>query len=894
MSDPCNKNTKPMNKIPYKHLALCAAALAMAALSPVTARAANILVNPGFEANSGNNIPQGWTYFKPPDGGYGSYWIDNAGNRQHSGALYYKEWGIYWDANRTNIAGIYQQFNSAPSSVYQASGWFFTVTGDSMGPNNYAWVEVAFLNSSSNLLALYKSADFSSSMGLDTWFNLQVTNACDISQPQATGDPSFTRYAVTGSVSQLVAPPGTKFVTYRHAFVQGGGWPEGGGACQFDDAVLDQVSGPLPPVITGLFPVNMIFVNPTDGITFTASSPSGTTIDPSGIKLVVNGVDVSAALSISGTASSKLVAYHGIQSNQTYTATINVKDAYDFSVGASTWFQTMWVGVPQVVYVWEAEDFDFTNGMYINNPDLCSVAGNPNCYFGKVGTQGVDENNTVLDGDHTYRPDDRIATTGSGDYARPALAAAGRGDYKVGWFEGGEWVNYTRDWPTGTYWVIARLANGGGSGTLTLSKITATSTNDVGTFTIENGRGWTTYDYVYLKDASGNYANVSLSGTETLRATTGGNVDMGFFMIATAPPGFPTVSSVYPTGTRPFENTNTFSFNVTAVGGTFNNANAIGLILDGVNVGSQLAISGSASSKSVVYSGLALNAMHTATITVTNDAGSGLSITKSFDTFSQNNYIVQAEDFDFSGGQFIDNPAPSAYFTKEGVTNVDFHHTFGSGEKYYYRFDGTSLPNDVCPDFKLQTYIDAFETDYNVGWFQNGDWANYTRTYPAGKFLVYGRFSGGNGNGYTVYLDKVVSGFGTTSQVTQRLGRWGGADQGWNNYTWVPLTDEGLSAPVLLTLGGTNTLRMSTTGNANANYFMLVPISGINVTTTKVGGNIAIAFPTQNGATYRLFYRTSLTSGTWTLLTTVLGDGSVKTVTDPIGAGSRYYQIVAP
>ena len=84
--------------------------------------------------------------------------------------------------------------------------------------------------------------------------------------------------------------------------------------------------------------------------------------------------------------------------------------------------------------------------------------------------------------------------------------------------------------------------------------------------------------------------------------------------------------------------------------------------------------------------------------------------------------------------------------------------------------------------------------DYDLTWFGNGDWANYTRVYPSGNFYVYGRFSGLGG--YSMYLDQVVSGAGTTSQVTTRLGRWGIVGRGYNIYDWVPLTDEGLAAPV--------------------------------------------------------------------------------------------------
>jgi hypothetical protein len=46
----------------------------------------------------------------------------------------------------------------------------------------------------------------------------------------------------------------------------------------------------------------MIFVNPSDGISFNVSSPSGFTINDSGIQLMVNDVDVSGSLAISGSS----------------------------------------------------------------------------------------------------------------------------------------------------------------------------------------------------------------------------------------------------------------------------------------------------------------------------------------------------------------------------------------------------------------------------------------------------------------------------------------------------------------------------------------------------------------------------------------------------------------
>lgn len=854
------------------------------------AQAANLLVNPGFEANSGQVVPTGWTYFAPPTLGAGvkNYWVEQ-GSRAHTGTFYWKQWDALNNPAVTDVAGIYQDFSTAPGSSYQASGWIYSYSQDNggLGTDGLVWIEVSFLGASSNLLALYKSDSYSAAVGLDTWFHYPVTNACDISSPLPGGDPYFTTYAVTGSVSQLVAPVGTTKVRYRFALSQAGIK----GSCYFDNAVLDQVSGPIPPVISNVLPLNMIFVNPNDGITFNVSSPSGFTINDSDIQLVVNGVDVSSSLVTTGSASNKNVAYYGLQSNQTYTASIAVTDAFDFTANANTSFETTWVGIEPVAYLWEAEDFDFDGGMYINNPELCTTNGNSNCYFGKVGVEGVDEHSLGLGSSHLYRPDDAMATGVAGDYLRKNLFVAGRLDYRIDPFIASEWVNYTRDWPNSTNWVVGRLATGEGlAGTLTLSKVNPdTSTTDLGTFSITSGRGWSTFDNVYLRDTNGFLVNVVLNGKETLRVTSGGNLLPNFFMLVPAIVDLPRLSDLYPSGQRPFEHTNALGFTVTTEGATFP-AGGIKVNLNGSDVTSSLVITGSASSNHVIYPGLLPNAIHTAIITVTNSLGNGISMTNRFDTFSQENYMVEAEDFDYDGGQFVADWYPEAYLGLGATTNIDFQHSPFQDEAFAYRFAG--IPQDLTHDFLRDAFVNVGAFDYDLTWFGNGDWANYTRVYPTGNFYVYGRFSGLGG--YSMYLDQVISGAGTTSQTTTRLGRWGIVGRGYNIYDWVPLTDEGLAAPVLVKLNGLATLRIATTGNSNPNYFMLVPASGINLTATRSGNNVVISFPTQAGVIYRVFYREDLTAGSWSLLTTVLGDGTVKTASDPATAAGRFYKVTAP
>ena len=66
------------------------------------------------------------------------------------------------------------------------------------------------------------------------------------------------------------------------------------------------------------------------------------------------------------------------------------------------------------------------------------------------------------------------------------------------------------------------------------------------------------------------------------------------------------------------------------------------------------------------------------------------SVSETFDTFSQNNLMIEGVDWDFNGGQFIDNPVPTApnsvatnsyfaggYFvTNASVFNIDYNGTY--------------------------------------------------------------------------------------------------------------------------------------------------------------------------------------------------------------------------
>ena len=134
-----------------------------------------------------------------------------------------------------------------------------------------------------------------------------------------------------------------------------------------------------------------------------------------------------------------------------------------------------------------------------------------------------------------------MGTSVSGDFLRKNHFLADVQDYRIDPFQGGEWLNYTRDWSNGTFWVVGRLSTDVGlSGSLTLSIVNPdTSTTNLGTFTITSGHGWSTYDNVYLKDTNGNFAAVTLNGHATLRVTSGGNLLPNYFMLVAGQIDYP-------------------------------------------------------------------------------------------------------------------------------------------------------------------------------------------------------------------------------------------------------------------------------------------------------------------------------------------------------------------
>ncbi|HVU08495.1 MAG TPA: LamG-like jellyroll fold domain-containing protein [Verrucomicrobiae bacterium] len=675
------------------------------------------------------------------------------------------------------------------------------------------------------------------------------------------------------------------------------------------------------PVIGSIYPNGTNMFQPANGLTFTASSPVGTTINASSISVQLTysnllgqafttNFTTANGLVVTGTSANRSVSAP-LQTNFYYSATIFVTDANGNSAQAASSFDTL-----NPVLTWEAEDYNYGNGQFIDNPTT-------DAYNGLAGASGVDYNFVADSGAAwAYRPQgggvgDQVA---SDTPKRLPYIGTGFNDYNVGWFDNGDWLNYTRTFPSGSFNVFVRAANGS-SGNLvdTFSQVTSDRTQPnqtltaLGTFTTPpTGSSWQVYTWVPLRDASGNLVKLQFGGVSTFRvsAAASGNFNANFYALFPANTNLPAINNVYPDGSAMFQPTNKFTFNVTSAAGV--SQGSVSLVVNGTNVSSgSLTFSGSQNNWNVSFP-LSLNTSYTITINVVDSNGNTAATTKSFATFSSNYYTWEAEDFDYDGGKFIDNPQTNAYSGKGAVAEVDTHQVnFAAAAPYLYR---TNDDVDLDNANGMSTEINGdqtraqwnFTNDYTAGYFSanaaGGSWMNYTRHYPAGSYNVYGRLAAGGG-ATTCLLSKVTSGLGTSNQTVNLLGTFNIPNTAWESYTFVPLVDDS-GNPITVTFDGSaTTLRLSrpdtdttTSPDCNANFLMLVPASGagtVTLTASVSGGNIVISFSTgDNTHSYQVQYKNSLTDASWTPLgSPLVGNNSIQSVSDAIGNGSRFYRV---
>ncbi len=386
--------------------------------------------------------------------------------------------------------------------------------------------------------------------------------------------------------------------------------------------------------------------------------------------------------------------------------------------------------------------------------------------MGDSGVAEIDYNFPNVPPANNYRDSGIVGVENDGDSPqRLQFITSGDQPYDMGYYNSGNWLNYTRTFPAGEYNIFARIADGGtGNGGVTIAQVTSgqTTTNqttsNLGTISVGPTGGWQTYVWEPMRDVNGNLVKFTGGSTETLRATATGGRTCSSAPLFPANTNLRQPSAVSIRMAQPCSSGRmpTLAFGITSTVGV--STGNIVVTLNGVVV-SNLVFSGSSLSWTVKCP-LLLDTPNTASISVTDLNGGSSAANVSFDTFSASYYTWEGEDFDYEGGQFFDNPQTNAYFGLPAETDVDAHQVnFNAAAPYLYRTnslglvgDGNGMSTEINGDILRAQYKGVGNTnlDYSMGYFGGGtnvspSWANYTRNYPAGGYNVYGRLAAGGG-----------------------------------------------------------------------------------------------------------------------------------------------------
>jgi hypothetical protein len=996
-----NPVTTQFNRFRVRFIATVCAAIA--ACFVLTGHAQNnLLVNPGLEAGTFS----GWTAHTTESWSMQAQKVtDPMWILVYDGSWCLWMQGLYGNGGApvpyTSYA--FQTFACSPGSQFTADGWFSQYVWQNLphasdgsfnenclfGANagtEDGWIEVLFLSSTNvatttNILADYKSriidpalvANLASS-GLTVsnitatttniwlvWGDYPVTNQYDIStitNVSVNTDPDTDAAGITNTLGigqYMTAPPGTKYVQLRVCLDQVTSGASG--APCWDDFTLIQHGGQSASVIGSIWPDGSQFFNiASTNFTFSVTSASTggyplATNQTSGIQVLVSigggtSTDVSGSLQFSGTPTNLNVTYPGLLASAVYNISISVSNTAGLISSKSVSFDTF----PTNCFIVSSEDYDFTNGMFFENPIPTAVPA-PNSYTGLGSTWGVDQDTyggvglLPAGASELVRADGCVAFQVAGGAQLPLyLAQSNPAVYNVAiaYNNGGNWENYTRVYPTNYYAVYARMSSETVAeeylNLLTSGYGTATqTTNNLGVFYDPVALGYSNYKWVpltYSAISGSQIVTVHLPpGTNTLQLLSGG-CNFEFFMFVPFSGGIPPFFSNLSLPAQPAFQSGITNITCTVYSVATNIlANQIYAYLNGQNV---------SSTATYTPAGSAAYGVTNWTVSVPVPPGqtiqtfylgavdaAGLSNTiplVTFDTFSQSNFMIEAEDFDFNGGQFITNPIPtgayvngaypayayspanSYFYFPEGdrdnaaIVGVDLTTVLtDAAETFLYR-PAESAGTQVATDFLRQKFyvtngatVTTF-SDFNLGFWDPGQWVNYTRAFPTNTYNVYGRLaSSGAYSGLSLSL--VTSGVGTPTQTTNLLGTFSDPNaSGWQAWDWVQLLNSNGQLAVV-SLGGVETLQANNTtaGSVNANFYMLVPAvvapQAVHLSVSRTGSTISIQFPTKSGVNYTVLYSGSLNPANWQTLTTISGDGTVQTATDTMGSSPRFYRV---
>ena len=198
-----------------------------------------------------------------------------------------------------------------------------------------------------------------------------------------------------------------------------------------------------------------------------------------------------------------------------------------------------------------------------------------------------------------------------------------------------------------------------------------------------------------------------------------------------------------------------------------------------------------------------------------------------FDTFNSDSFVIEIEDFNFDGGEFIDSPIvipeldeegdlnweDNSYQATEGYVDIDYFDNNADLNPATHRY----RPNDgVATTPALDLLRGKFVVaggnekgvvDFSIAEIEEGEWLNYTRTFTEGDYRVYLRQAQFTIASAISTLELVTSANDEEDQETEIIGTFLGNESG-VQYRNVALTNEKGDQLITVNLAGETTLRL--------------------------------------------------------------------------------------
>ncbi len=231
-------------------------------------------------------------------------------------------------------------------------------------------------------------------------------------------------------------------------------------------------------------------------------------------------------------------------------------------------------------------------------------------------------------------------------------------------------------------------------------------------------------------------------------------------------------------------------------------------------------------------------------VIATDSAGATNSARIYFDTFDPESVVIEAEDYNFESGLFIDQPIvlpegesdASAFGLKVGTPGIDFYDTTltpSPGMNAYRPFDAVGVERSA--DLPREKFIrgggpsaDVF--DYSVTRIRNGEWLNYGRGFPRLSYRVRLRQSLEGLPQSATLLSLVTGDPASPGQAAIPAGMFLGQSVP-GRYRTIPLTDGVGKEEVVLRLTSEATVRLTQltddpTGNLlSQNFLVFIPVA---------------------------------------------------------------------